>query len=87
MNEAADSRADQNRTAHNTEDTNEYTPQLLWDHPSAKTIFSWNKNKTSKDDQDPEKKSRTWGSAVRTEMRAVVARREMEKTIDSGIRH
>ena len=49
LNEAADSRAEQGRTAHNAEDTNEYTPQLLWDHPSGKTIFSWKKNKNSTD--------------------------------------
>jgi ribonuclease HI len=40
LNEAADSRAEQGRTAHDAEDTNEYTPQLLWDHPSGKTIFA-----------------------------------------------
>jgi ribonuclease HI len=50
LNEAADSRAEQRRTAHNAEDTNEYTPQLLWDHPRGKTIFSWDKNKNSRDD-------------------------------------
>ncbi len=72
-------RAEQGRTTHNVEDANEYTPQLLWDHPNGKTIFSWNKNQNSKDDRDPEKKSRTWGSAVRTEMRAGGARKEMEK--------
>jgi ribonuclease HI len=84
LNEAADSRAEQGRTAHNAEDTNEYTPQLLWDHPSGKTIFSWKKNKNSTDDQDPEKKTRTWGNAARTEMRAAGARKEMEKAIDTS---
>ncbi len=84
LNEAADSRAEQGRTVHNAEDTNKYTPQLLWNHPSGKTIFSWNKNKNPTDDQDPGKKTRTWGNAVRTEMRAAGARKEMEKAIDTS---
>jgi ribonuclease HI len=77
LNEAADSRAEQGRTAHNAEDTNKYTPQLLWDHPSVKTIFSWNKN--SKDDQDPVKKTCTWGNAVRTAMRTAGARKKWKE--------
>ena len=78
LNGAADSRTEQGRTTHNDEDANEYTPQLLWDHPSGKTIFSWNKN-NSENDQDPEKKLHTWGSAVRTEMRAAVKKRNGER--------
>jgi hypothetical protein len=84
LNEAADSRAEQGRKAHNAEDTNEYTPQILWDHPSGKTIFSWKKDKNSTDDQDPERKTRTWGNAVRTEMRTAGARKEMEKAINTS---
>jgi ribonuclease HI len=41
FNEEVDSRAEQDRVTHNTEDTNEHTPKLLWDLPSRKTIFSW----------------------------------------------
>ena len=54
LNEAADSRAEQGRTAHDAEDTNEHTPKILWNHPSGRTIFSWNRN-NSKEDQDPNK--------------------------------
>ena len=84
LNEAADPRVEKGRSVHRNEDTNEYTPKLLWDRPSGKTIVSWKKNKNSKDDQDPEEKSRTWGNTVRTEIRTAGARREMEKEIDTS---
>jgi hypothetical protein len=38
-----------------------------------------------KDDQDPEKKTHTWGNAVRSEMRAAGARKEMEKAIQTHV--
>jgi ribonuclease HI len=84
LNEAADSRAEQGRTAHTAEDTNEYTPKILWDHPSGKTIFSWQKDTSSIDDQDPERKTRTWGNAARAAMRAAGAKKELEKATNTS---
>jgi hypothetical protein len=84
LGEAADSRAEQGRQAHNAEDTNEYKPKILWDHPSGTTIFSWKKDKSSTDDQDPERKTRTWGNTSRTEMKAAGARKDMEKAINTS---
>jgi hypothetical protein len=42
------------------------------------------KNRNSDDDQEPNKKSSTWGNAVRTEMRVTGGRRELKKTIHTS---
>jgi len=44
LNEAADSRAEQGRTTHDSEEQDKCTPKILWDLPSGRTIFTWNKN-------------------------------------------
>jgi hypothetical protein len=38
--EVSDTRTEQDRVSHNVEDGDTYTPKLLWDLSSVKTIFS-----------------------------------------------
>ena len=83
LNEVADSRAEQDRTAHDAEEQDQHTPKILWDLPSGRTIFTWNKNGDPGDDQAPNKKSRTWSNAVRAEIRAAGGRKELEKAIQT----
>jgi hypothetical protein len=47
-------------------------------------VSPWNKSKNSDDNQEPEKKSRTWGNAVRTEIRAAGGRSELKQTVNTS---